>query len=430
MRHDRRQIGIAGAGIGGLTAALALNAIGYKVRVMEARHALPMEGAGIQISPNAFHVLANLADDKIKSPASLGSLLQSVGFAPDRIDLHDGASATPLTQFTLGDTFRERYGAPYLVLGRSDLASLLMNACEARGGIDIQFGASVVEAAQHSRGVTAMVERRDAGGTIRVEESPFFALIGADGVRSRVANLVPGAQPATFTGHIAWRGLVAMEDFPAALPRDATGLWQMPGAHIVHYPVYQGRTANVIIVTPWEGRDGGLADLKDDATVAKAGWLSRKETKIPTEVRAVLAQKSLTAPLISLLDSEGTWGGWPLYAHRRLGTVQYGSIGLIGDAAHAMVPYAAQGGVSAIEDAAVLAKCFSQTPDDAPEALAAYAKQRRPRVSRVMALSQSNRKIYHLSGPMRFARNTVMKLTPPALLERRMDWLYRWRVDA
>ncbi|MEM1038620.1 MAG: FAD-dependent monooxygenase [Pseudomonadota bacterium] len=429
MRHDRRQIGIAGAGIGGLTAALTLNAVGYNVRIMEARPALPMEGAGIQISPNGFHVLARLADDKAKSPDSLGSLLQSVGFAPDRIDLHDGASATPLTRFTLGNTFRERYGAPYLVLGRSDLASLLMNACKARGGIDIQFGANVVEAAQHGRGVTAMVERRDADGVIRVEESPFFALIGADGVRSRVADLVPGAQHATFTGHIAWRGLVAMEDFPAALPRDATGLWQMPGAHIVHYPVYQGRTANVIIVTPWAERESSLAPSKDDTTVAKAGWLARKETRIPTEVRQVLAQKTLAAPLTSLLDSEGMWGGWPLYAHSKLGVMHYGSIGLIGDAAHAMVPYAAQGGVSAIEDAAVLARCFSQTPDDAPAALAAYGKERRPRVSRVMALSQSNRKIYHLSGPMRFARNTVMKLTPHTLLERRMDWLYRWRVD-
>jgi len=421
LRPERRQIGIAGAGIAGLTAALALNAIGYNVRIFEARPELPLQGAGIQMPPNAFHVLGDLG---------LGNFLQSVGFAPDRIDLHDGSSAKPLTHFQLGEPFREKYGAPYLVVARSDLATLLQNACADRGGIDIQFNCRVVEAAQHGRGVTAMVERTSDTGFVQMEDTPLFALIGADGVRSQVTGMVERSQCAQFSGHIAWRGLVQIEDFPAALPRDSTGLWQMPGAHVVHYPVYQGRMANVVVVTPWHQAGATSSSPNDAAIIRDAGWLSRDQNKVPQQVRDALSKKGLAAPLAALLECEGSWGGWPLFAHRKLGALFDGSIGLTGDAAHAMVPYAAQGGAAAIEDAAVLAKCFEKNPDDAAKAFANYSKVRKPRVRQVMNLSQSNRKIYHLGGPMRVARNLVMRNTPPHVLEQRMDWLYKWRVDA
>ncbi|MEL6946299.1 MAG: FAD-dependent monooxygenase, partial [Pseudomonadota bacterium] len=273
-------------------------------------------------------------------------------------------------------------------------------------------------------GVTVMVEAAGESGTLEAREITLMALVGADGVRSAVAGRVRGSEAAAFTGHIAWRGLIDKADFPQNLPNNTTGLWQLPNAHVVHYPLFQGRMVNVVVVVPHHISGAGNGG---ENTVQAGGWLTHKERRLPPEVREVLKSDGTAEPFQSIINSEGTWGAWPLFAHKRLGAWHTGAIGLVGDAAHAMVPYAAQGGCAAIEDAAVLADAFETHGDDANAAFAAYAKARKPRVARIMALSRSNRRIYHHGGPMRIARNLVMRHAPASFFEKRMDWLYGWR---
>lgn len=396
MRRKRRIIAIAGAGIAGMTAALFLERIGFRVLVFEKAEEPASSGTGIQISPNAYKVLSELG---------LSRSVSMIGFAPNSIEIASGQTGQRLTQFDLGEDCLNRHGAPYTTVHRVDLAHILQTACDDREDIEILRGLQVADLTVHANGLTLLAESDND-----VAEYVVQAVIGADGAWSSLRKYVHDAEVPEFTGQVAWRVLIDTESVDPVFSRTSTGLWLGPRSHIVHYPVRGGHLFNVIAIAPWE---------KDYAP--RRGWLN--QTVLDDRASAF----DMWQPhLRDLISTRANWGGWPIYSIPKVGRFANGPLCLIGDAAHAMVPYGAQGGACAIEDAYVLASECSKSLDDLAAAFQRYEKIRRPRVEQVMQLSRNNQRIYHMTPPFSWGRNTVMKFTSQESMQRRMDKIYGW----
>lgn len=387
---------IAGAGIAGMTAALFLEKLKYRVLLFERAKRPAETGTGIQISPNAFKVLELLG---------LGRSVGLAGFAPDSIEIGSGKSGKRLTEFKLGGDILTRHKAPYTVIHRVDLARVLRTACEDREDIELLDGHLVTDIASHANGVTLLSEGPDGAS-----EHVVAATIGADGAWSSLRRFVHGASKPRFTGQIAWRALVDMEQAHPSLSRRNTGLWLGPNSHLVHYPIRAGSLLNVVAVTPW---------TKD--YTPHRGWLN--QSVIDDRATSFIGWQT---HLRDLVNTEADWGGWPIYSVEKVANFANGPLCLIGDAAHAMVPYGAQGGACAIEDAFVLAAQCAQHPEDLPTAFSKFEKIRKPRIEAVLKLSINNRRIYHMARPMSWMRNLAMTLTPQRTLQARMDPIYGW----
>ncbi|MEM8750893.1 MAG: FAD-dependent monooxygenase [Pseudomonadota bacterium] len=394
--REKRLIAVSGAGIAGLTAALCLERAGFHVIVFEKHSTLPKSGAGIQISPNGYKVLRNLG---------LDPTLKTVGFAVESIDIHAGRSGALLSRFDAGAGFVASYGAPLLMFHRADLGQILENACKERADIEIRYGESVEDVATHARGVTVLTNRGGIG-----LETQAQALIGADGVWSALRKQVPTSGAAGFSGWIAWRSLIDADSLPDFISKTSTGLWLGRNAHVVHYPLRQGKLVNVVAVTQW-----------DKEAPPPKGWTT--DTR-QTNLDSVFSRWGETVQV--MLKSNGNWGGWPIFAMENSRGFASGPLCLIGDAAHAMTPHAAQGGVCAIEDASVLAACCMESRSNLPTAFQQFEKWRLPRVKMIMRLAQKNRSLYHMGGPLALARNLVMPLLPQSALQARMAEVYGW----
>lgn len=384
-----RTVVIAGAGIGGLTASLALAARGFRVVVLEKAERLEEAGAGLQLSPNASRILIDLGLQPHLAPHLT---------LPDAVSIMTARSGGEVIRLPLGAAARD--DAPYWLLHRADLQAALLAAVTEQPGIELRLGTAVTEFSTDSAGVT-------------VDDIPALALIGADGVRSAVrGRLFPQAQPA-FSGLVAWRGTVEA----AQLPRDPTPgrvqLWMGPQAHLVAYPVSSGRRINMVAIVPGSeaapDTEAGNADGSDIRDHFKAsGW---------------------PAPARGLIDAVTDWRRWPLFTMPDGGAWHHGRVALLGDAAHAMLPFVAQGAGMAIEDAAVLAKGLGDAAAsgaDISAALARYAALRAPRVTRVQRTARQSGRIYHLRGPMALARDLTMRMLGADRLQARQDWIYDW----
>lgn len=381
-----------------MTAALFLERAGFRVLLFEKNEVPATSGTGIQISPNAYKVLDLLG---------LSRSINMVGFAPDSIEIRSGISGEHLTSFNLGEACLQRHNAPYTTIHRVDLAQILQNACDDREDIEIKWGFHVADIAAHANGLTLLCETKEAFS----EEFVVSAIVGADGAWSTLRKYVHEAKAPQFTGHVAWRALLDIETASATISRSSTGLWLGPNSHLVHYPIRGGSMLNIIAITPWEK---GYAP--------KRGWLQQSPL---SERRKAFEQWQ--PQLQDLVSCEVNWGGWPIYAASKTGAFANGPLCLIGDAAHAMVPYGAQGGACAIEDAFVLASVCEQMPGDLPTAFSRFARLRKARVQKVMQLSQNNRRIYHLAHPLSRIRDAAMSYAPQEVLQKRMDWLYGWQ---
>ena len=376
----RRTLVIIGAGIAGLAAARALAQAGLRSTVLERTAEPAREGAGLQLSPNACHVLRQLGVLRVIAAAS---------FAPQAVLLRRARDGRLLSRFELGQTIRERHGAPYLIVERAVLRNALLAICQDHPDVELRFGEGLADAALHRNGATVLT---DAG-----REIVSAGIVGADGVHSATRRLVPAARAAEPTGWTAWRATAPLPpEMP--LPHDAsqaTNAWLGRSAHLVHYPMPTADRLNLVAVLPEGTVEPPLDWLADWApavreTIASAGgW-------VPWTVRSV---------------PPGAW------AHR--------SALLIGDAAHAMPPYAAQGAAMALEDATTLAR-HARSHDDLAEAWQAHVRERRPRVRAVAALTAANSRIYHMGRPASLARDLAMGLAPQFVLQRRMDALYGW----
>lgn len=389
-----RTVLIAGAGIGGLTASLALAARGFRVILTEKAERLEEAGAGLQLSPNASRILIGLG---------LRERLAARALVPEAVSVVSVRRGGEICRLPLGEA-AATYGAPYWVIHRADLQAALLDQVRENPDIDLRLGTAFEDATMSGAGLTVRLR----AGPARIEETAW-ALIGADGVWSALRDrLFPNARP-RFSGLIAWRGTVEATQLPAATATPRVTLWMGPDAHLVAYPMSGGQRINVVAIVPGSWNQPGWSEPGDAADIthrfATAGW--------PEPARA----------MIGAIDG---WRKWALFTSPALPAWHSGAIALLGDAAHAMLPFAAQGAGMAIEDAAVLAQCLGESAD-ASVALAHYTRLRRERVARVQRFAQQNGRIYHLKGVAALARDLGITALGPRRMLARPDWIYTWR---
>jgi salicylate hydroxylase len=393
-----RTVVVAGAGIGGLTAAIALAQRGFRVAVIEQAERLEAVGAGIQLSPNASRVLIGLG---------LGERLAPHIVAPQALNVMNARTGKVLARAALGDNATKRYGAPYWVIHRGDLHTVLRETVEATPLVDLQLGVRAEDFTAGDDGVT-VGGRKDG----RPTETRGAALIGADGLWSALRGRLGHHDEPRFAQHTAWRALVAAEAVSPALRALSVNLWLGRHAHLVHYPVRGGSLVNVVAILRDRWREPGWSAPGDrDDLLARfpAGlWHG--------------------APR-DLIAAAPSWQKWALYDCRPLKQWGQGPATLLGDAAHPMLPYLAQGAAMAIEDAAVLARCLAQTPDDAPAALRNYEDKRRKRTARTQRAARRNGTVYHMGGAEAFLRSLALVAMRGTGLLRHYDWLYGWQPE-
>jgi salicylate hydroxylase len=395
-----RSIVVAGAGIGGLTASLALAAKGFRVVVLEKAERLEEAGAGLQLSPNASRILVDLG---------LKPRLAARAVTADAINIMSARAGGEIVRLPLGEAAAQRAGAPYWVIHRADLQSALQAAVNDHPDINLRLGCQFEDVASHAKGLS-VAQRR---GNIRQQELAL-ALIGADGIWSSVRNhLFPEMQP-QFSGLIAWRGTLDATTLPREYTSARVQLWMGPKAHLVAYPISGARQINVVAVVP--------------GTWNRPGWSAPGEAN---DIKGAFSQ-AWPATARMLVNAVDEWRRWALFTLPDIGDWSNGPIALLGDAAHAMLPFAAQGGGMAIEDAAVLAKFLSDSAGDnvanIPAALKRYGKARRARVLKVQRAARQQGRIYHLTGPMALARDLAIQAMGPQRMLARQDWIYDWRV--
>lgn len=394
---DSRTIVVAGAGIGGLTTALALAQRGFRVIVLERAAKLEEAGAGLQLSPNASRILIDLGLEPLLAPHVI---------VPDSISIMTARTGKEIGRVPLGEAAALRYGAPYWIVRRADLQSALLARVTGHPDIDLRLGAQFEDVAVYPKGVT-VVQRR---GTARQQEQAL-ALIGADGVWSSVRHQIfPEAQP-QFTGSIAWRGTVDATQLPRGFNTQRVQLWMGTNAHLVAYPMSGGKRINVVAIISGKWNRPGWSEPGDVVEIANQFSAPRW----PIAARM----------MIGAVDG---WRKWALFAVRDGGVWNKGPIALLGDASHAMLPFAAQGAGMAIEDAAVIAKCLESSPANPTAAFAEYARLRAPRVTRTQRTARKNGQTYHLGGPVGFARDQVIRVLGGSRLLSRQDWIYDWRM--
>ena len=303
----------------------------------------------------------------------------------------------------LGAEAEHRYGAPYWVIHRADLQGVLANAIEQSADVALRLGARVEDFAVHQHGVTVQV--RTAQG-LRDEQG--IAVVGADGLWSVLRGRLGERRPARFAQRTAWRAIVPAERVSEELRQPVTGLWLGRDAHLVHYPIMAGTMLNIVAI------------VRDDWQ--EEGWAA------PGKSAELLPRFKDFAPAArTLLALPESWQKWALFDREPQRPRAQGPVTLLGDAAHPMLPFLAQGGAMAIEDAAVLAHCLRQDEDPA-RAFRHYEHERARRVARVQREARRNSWRYHLSEPLGLARNAVLAALGPKRLLTRYDWLYGWRV--
>jgi salicylate hydroxylase len=396
-----RTVYVAGAGIGGLTASLALAGLGFRVVILEKAERLEEVGAGLQLSPNASRVLVDLG---------LQPRLAARVVTPDAISLMSARSGGEVARLPLGEAATLRAGAPYWVVHRADLQAALQAHVNDHHDIELRLGCQFEDVAPHAKGLT-VVQR---SGNSRQQELAL-ALIGADGVWSTVRqHLFPNVQP-QFSGLIAWRGTLEATQLPREYGARRVQLWMGPNAHLVAYPISGERQINVVAVVP--------------GTWNRPGWSAPGDIN---ELKRVFASPTWPGPARMMIGAVDGWKKFALFTVPEGGEWSKGDIALLGDSAHAMLPFAAQGAGMAIEDAAVLAKCLAQSRAEGGPTIAAalqrYARLRRPRVTQVQRTARRNGMIYHLTGPAALARDLAIKAIGATRMLARQDWIYDWRV--
>lgn len=380
-----KSVAIVGAGIAGLTAALSFARYGIGCDIIEQAGELTEVGAGLQLSPNAARILATL--DVLPE-------IEARWTEPVSVDLASGKSLATLLSLPMGTVARTRWGAPYGVLHRSTLQGALLHAVTRNPLCRLHLGKRIENAIAD---IIAATTFRD-----------HDLIVGADGVWSAARFAVPAAPTATFSGNIAWRFTVTENNVPSAINKSAVTAYLGSRGHIVAYPLTEVGGFNIVAIAL--GADPG------------ATW--RAESSGRQKSMLLEQFRGWSPDLLRLLKKAEDPTFWPLYQagpgrwHNGRDTV------LIGDAAHAMMPFAAQGAAMAIEDAFELAGALAAEPLPVPQALAAFEALRLPRIERARKRASLNRFAYHATGPVRIARDFVFSTRPASAFLSDFDWLY------
>jgi salicylate hydroxylase len=383
---------VAGGGIGGLSAALALVRQGFNVKVLEQAPELGEIGAGIQLGPNAFHAFDALG---------IGEKARARAVYTDEMVMHDAVDGALVGRIPTGAAFIKRFGNPYAVIHRADVHKSLLEGATETGRVEFLTSTRAVRIEQDANSVTLFDQNGVAHRGV--------ALIGADGVKSVVREQFVG-DPARVTGHVVYRAVVDKKDFPLELQWNAAAIWVGPNCHLVHYPLRGGEQYNVVVTfhsrqtEVWGVTDGSKEEVQSyfDGICPKAR---------------------------QLIDLPKTWKRWATADREPIGQWSYGRVTLLGDAAHPTTQYMAQGACMAMEDGVTLGEALRVNDNDWLKAFDLYQRSRVARTARIVLSSREMGRIYHAKGVERLVRNDLWKGRTPERFYDAMEWLYGWNVD-
>ncbi|MEU0247271.1 3-hydroxybenzoate 6-monooxygenase [Streptomyces sp. NPDC006235] len=384
---------IAGGGIGGLAAALSLARHGHRVVVLERRDTFSELGAGIQLGPNAFHALDRLG---------AGTAVRQRAVYIDELRFMDGTTGHRVASMPLTGAYRTRFGNPYAVVHRGDLYQALLDGCVGERNITLLTKCSVTRYEQDAESVTAIT---DTGRRFTGE-----ALIGADGIRSAVRSRLVGDGPPRVSGHTIYRSVIPMERVPPELRWNTVTLWAGPRWHVVHYPIGSGKFLNLAAT-----RDDGAQDVVVGRPAERAHVLSEFPGLSDTARR--------------LLELGSDWKEWVLCDRDPVERWTDGRVALLGDAAHPMLQYAAQGACMALEDAVVIGHLLGEAAGDVPQRLEKYNAERYERAARVQQVARAmGERLYHPADDAAAARNAMLSSFTVEDLYDQVEWLHGARI--
>jgi 2-polyprenyl-6-methoxyphenol hydroxylase-like FAD-dependent oxidoreductase len=387
--QESSRILIAGGGIGGLAAALGIAQKGYAVLVLEKAPALGEIGAGIQLGPNAFHAFDYLG---------VGEAARKMAVYVDALRLMDALTAEEITHIDLGEPFRARFRNPYAVVHRGDLHGVFLRACRAQEKIELAVDSEVVGYEQDGGNVIVKL----ASGGMHTGS----ALIGADGLWSNVRRQVVGDGPPRVPGHTTYRSVIPTEEMAQDLRWNAATLWAGPRCHLVHYPLSGWKVFNLVITCHNDAREPAAGIPIAEAEVMKG-----------------FAHVHERARRIIHIGKD--WKYWVLCDRDPVQNWVDGRVVLLGDAAHPMLQYMAQGACMAMEDAVCLSHMLGNFPDDFERALEAYRMRRVLRTTHVQLLSRAmGEHVYHPDGAHAQLRNAVMRAKTQEDWYDTLQWLY------
>ena len=384
---------VAGGGIGGLAAALALTRRGLSVKVLEQAPQLGEIGAGIQLGPNAFAGFDALG---------IGPKARGRAVYTDEMVMHDALDETLVGRIPTGEAFRQRFGNPYAVIHRADVHRSLLEGAQESDRIQVLTSTTVQRVDQDAHGVTV----HDAKGGVH----RGCALIGADGVRSAVRRQYVGDE-ARVSGHVVYRAVIDRRDFPQDLQWNAASIWVGPNCHLVHYPLRGGEQYNVVVT--FHSRD-------------KEEWSVREGSR--EEVQSYF--EGICAKARQLVDLPRDWKRWATADREPIGQWTFGRATLLGDAAHPTLQYLAQGACMALEDAVTLGAALRVHDNDFARAFEHYQRSRIARTARIVLSAREMGRIFHARGVERLVRNDLWKGRSQERFYDAMEWLYGWTVEA
>lgn len=367
--------------------------------VLEQAERLEETGAGIQLSPNATRILIDLG---------LQAELERHVVVPTALRVRKARNGREIVRMPLGASAAQRYSAPYWVIHRGDLQAVLAGAVAQKLDITVKLGMRMDDFVVHPNGVTA-----SARGRAGVLDERGMALIAADGLLSATRARIGYGEPPRFAGRTAWRALVRAEDVAPELREPIVQLWLGRDAHLVHYPVKGGALINIVVIMTdtWNG----------------VGW---SEPAARSDLLPRFSSRHWAPQALALIGAPDAWLRWALYDRRPILHWSRGPVALLGDAAHPMQPYLAQGAAMAIEDAAVAAQCLARMPDNPAAAWRTYSTLRRRRAWKVQRLVARNGDRYHRGGASAMLRDAAMRALGGSWLLHHYDWLYDWRPPA
>jgi 3-hydroxybenzoate 6-monooxygenase len=393
-RNEELPVIVAGGGIGGLAAALALVRQGFTVTVLEQAPEIGEIGAGIQLGPNAFHAFDALG---------VGDKARGRAVYTESMVMHDAVDETLVGRLETGEAFRQRFGNPYAVIHRADVHLSLLEGAQETGRVSF-----------HTHTRVERIEQDEATGTVSAIDQngrrwTGQALIGAEGGKS-VLRAQYVNDPPRVTGHVVYRAVVDRADFPENLRWNAASLWAGPKCHLVHYPLRGGEQYNVVVT--FHSRQQETWGVTDGS----------KE-----EVESYF--QGICPKARQLIDLPKSWKRWATADREPIANWVFGRATLLGDAAHPTTQYMAQGACMAMEDAVTLGEALRVTGQRWDEALQLYQRNRITRTARIVLSGREMGRLYHAAGVERLVRNSLWKGRSQARFYDAMEWLYGWNVD-